>query len=52
MNYQDLKIDLKELEEDMRRNREERLEFVKKYAEWVKNTPNKTWSSQHKKTFE
>ncbi|MBI4045042.1 MAG: hypothetical protein HY392_05015 [Candidatus Diapherotrites archaeon] len=42
------KIDLKELEEDKKRNHEQRLEFVRIYAKWVKKTPNKVWSKQHK----
>ena len=43
------KIDLKELEEEMKRNRKQRMEFIDLYAEWLKKTPNKVWSSQHKK---
>ena len=30
-------IDLDEIDEDIRRNREERLKFVKFYAEWVRD---------------
>lgn len=41
-------IDLKELAKRKERNFEERLEFVKWYAEWVKKTPNKVWSRQQK----
>ena len=37
-----------EIEEDIRRNREQRLEFVTQYAQWVKRTPNKEWSRQHR----
>jgi len=40
------KIDLKELEKEMELNRQQRLEFVRMYAEWLKKTPNKVWSSQ------
>ena len=43
------KIDLKELEEEMRLNRKQRMEFIDLYAEWIKKTPNKVWSKQHKK---
>lgn len=43
-----MKIDLKELEEQKKENFKERLEFIKKYAEWVKKTPNKIWSKQQK----
>lgn len=39
-------IDEKEFEEFKRRNFEERLEFIRKYAEWLKKTPNKEWSEQ------
>lgn len=40
------KIDLKELEKFKEKNFKERLEFIDKYAEWVKKQPNKKWSSQ------
>lgn len=43
------KIDLKELEKEMELNRQQRLEFVKQYAEWLKKTPNKKWSKQQAK---
>ena len=43
------KIDLEELEEEMKLNRKQRMEFIDMYAEWVKKTPNKVWSKQHKK---
>ncbi|MBU2100025.1 hypothetical protein KKG83_08160 [Candidatus Micrarchaeota archaeon] len=43
------KIDLKELEKEKERNRKNRLEFVKLYAEWLKKTPNKIWSKQQNK---
>lgn len=39
-------IDLKELAEEMDRNRRQRLDFVRQYAAWLKQTPNKKWSSQ------
>ncbi len=41
--------DLKELEEEKVRNRKQRMEFVKMYAEWLKKTPNKEWSRQQNK---
>jgi len=31
---------------DRERNREERLEFIRFYAEWVKKVPNEVWSRQ------
>ncbi|MDP2973484.1 MAG: hypothetical protein Q8N60_00390 [Candidatus Diapherotrites archaeon] len=43
------KIDLKELKKEMELNRQQRLEFVKQYAEWLKKTPNKVWSKQQAK---
>jgi len=43
------KIDLKELEKEMKLNRQQRLKFVRQYAEWLKKTPNKTWSKQQAK---
>ena len=38
----------KEIEQDIERNRAQRLEFVTWYAQWVKRTPNKIWSRQHR----
>jgi len=52
MDYKKLKLtekDLKELNEEMKKNQEQRMSFVKKYAEWIKKTPNKTWSKQQSK---
>lgn len=31
---------------DRKRNLEERLRFVRWYAEWVKSVPNQEWSAQ------
>ncbi len=42
-------IDLDEVERDIRKNREERLKFVRMYAEWLMKQPNKVWSGQQKK---
>jgi hypothetical protein len=39
-------IDLKALEQFKKDNFRERLEFIDKYVEWLKKTPNKEWSSQ------
>lgn len=41
------KIDLKELEKMKKEIFRERLEFIDRYAEWIKKTPNKEWSKQH-----
>ena len=39
-------INLKELEEQKKQNFKERLEFIKRYAEWIKKTKNSEWSKQ------
>ena len=41
-------IDLKELEKMKKDNFRQRLEFIDKYVEWLKKTPNKKWSRQQK----
>jgi len=41
--------DFKELEEEKQRNRQQRMDFVDMYAEWLKKTPNKVWSKQQAK---
>lgn len=41
-------IDLEELKRKKEKNFQERLEFIKWYAEWVKKTPNNVWSKQQK----
>ncbi|MFA6268949.1 MAG: hypothetical protein WCW13_02455 [archaeon] len=46
------KIDLKELDRDIKRNKESRLEFLKQYVQWLKKTPNKKWSKQQNKVIE
>ncbi len=43
-----MKIDLDELRKDKENNFKERLEFIDRYVEWLKATPNKVWSKQHK----
>jgi hypothetical protein len=42
-------IDLKELKKMKKDNFRQRLEFIDKYTEWLKKTPNKKWSEQQKK---
>ena len=42
------KINLKELERIKEENFRERLEFLDRYAQWVKSTNNAKWSSAHK----
>ena len=46
------KIDLKELEKLKEENFKQRLEFIKKYVEWLKKTPNKEWSKQQKELID
>ncbi len=43
-----MKIDLDELKKDKENNFKERLEFIDRYVEWLKATPNEVWSKQHK----
>ncbi|UCH88942.1 MAG: hypothetical protein JSV49_12020 [Thermoplasmata archaeon] len=47
-----MKLDLKELEDDKKRNFEERLKFIDLYVEWLKKTPNSVWSKQQKKLID
>ena len=41
-------IDLEKLKKFKENNFQERLDFIKQYAEWVKKNSNKKWSSQQK----
>ena len=43
-----MKIVLDELKKDKEDNFKERLLFIDRYVEWLKATPNKAWSKQHK----
>jgi len=43
-----MKIDIEELKKDKEANFKERLDFIDRYVEWIKATPNKVWSKQHK----
>ncbi len=47
-----VKLDLEDLEEDKKRNFEERLAFIDLYVEWLKKTPNEIWSKQQKEFME
>ena len=47
-----LKLNLKELEDDKKRNFEERLRFIDLYVEWLKKTPNEVWSKQQKELID
>lgn len=46
------KIDLEELKKQKEENFRQRLEFNKKYVEWLKKTSNKEWSKQQKKLID
>jgi hypothetical protein len=43
------KKDLKEIEEEKKRNQRQRMEFIDLYTKWLKKTPNKNWSKQQNK---
>jgi hypothetical protein len=43
-SIKDIKVDLKEMEEFKKKNAEERLDFVRYWAEYVKTHPDKEWS--------
>ena len=45
-------IDLKELKKLKEENFRQRLEFIDKYVEWLKKTPNKEWSRQQKEIID
>lgn len=45
-------MNLNEIEEDLLRNRKQRLEFITMYAKWVKRTPNSVWSKQQKQMLD
>ena len=42
------KINLKELEKLKEENFKERLEFIEKYVQWIKNNKNSKWSKSQK----
>ncbi len=44
--------DRKEMEEEKKKNFEERMHFIDLYVKWLKKTPNKVWSKQQKKIIE
>ena len=41
-----MKVDLKALSKEKKRNFAERLAFIDSYVAWLKKTPNKKWSKQ------
>ncbi len=46
------KINLNELKEQKKKNFEDRIEFIKIYANWLKKQSNKEWSSQQAKIID
>jgi hypothetical protein len=46
MKAEDMKIDLKEMKEFKRKNAEERLDFVRYWANYIKTHSDKEWSKQ------
>jgi len=44
--------DLEKLERKQEKNKKQRRKFVKKWAEYVKNNPDKDWSKQQKTVVE
>ncbi|MFB6209192.1 MAG: hypothetical protein ABEJ56_03565 [Candidatus Nanohaloarchaea archaeon] len=44
--------DLEKLEEKKRKNRKQRLDFVKRWAEYVRDNPDEDWSGQQKTVLE
>ena len=47
-----MKLNLREMAEEKKRNFEERLRFIDMYVEWLKKTPNAVWSLQQKKLID
>jgi hypothetical protein len=47
-----VKSHLKDIREDRRRNRAQRLEFVTSYARWIKRTANSVWSRQQREMLD
>ena len=46
------RIDIKELEKMKEDNFKDRLEFIDKYAQWVKRTENSKWSLEQKRIID
>ncbi len=45
------KKDLKEIDENIKRNREDRMRYIDQYTDWLKKTSNKKWSKQQNKVI-
>ena len=45
-------IDIDPIRTDIERNRQQRLQFITWYANWVKRTPNSQWSRQQKEMIQ
>ena len=44
----EIKIDLKELEEDKKKNFEDRLKFIDMWVDYIKKHPDQKWSAEQK----
>ena len=42
-----MEVDIEALKKEKENNFNERLEFIDRYVEWLKATPNEVWSKQH-----
>lgn len=49
---EELKVDLKEIEEFKKKNFQERLKFVDFLVDYIKENPNKVWSTQQKRIID
>ncbi|MFH0970701.1 MAG: hypothetical protein V1776_04560 [Candidatus Diapherotrites archaeon] len=43
--------DHQDLLQEIERNKQDRLKFVREYANWLKKTPNAIWSKQQAKYY-
>jgi hypothetical protein len=43
--------DRQDLLQEIERNKQDRLKFVREYANWLKKTPNAVWSKQQAKYY-
>ncbi len=47
-----IKFNLKEFEEDRKRNFEERLKFIEFWVNYMKSVPNEKWGAEQKKVVD
>jgi len=46
------KQDHQDIEEDIKRNKEDRMRYIDEYTEWLRKTSNKKWSKQQNKLID